>query len=378
MDGQRHVQACAFLISRSKRAQQMALSDLVIEGTHLPGVSVIIGNYNQAGFVADAIASVARQSYRNFECVIVDDRSADDSAARITQSLAEMHDERFRFIPRTDNGGQMAAMMTGLDATTAPFLAFVDADDIWHPEFLEAHIAAHLSRAGAAGVSTSDMALIEEDGTMISGGSPGFRAWNPSSPDVADYVSNELGEGGTGYIFVERFIAHRWLWSSTSGMMFRRSALQLLRPGTPERIKICADNYLAVAAHMLGGTVRIERTLGHYRLHGANSWAKHAFVGRGTTLGAARPDVERAVRSALIERFCAAADDLMRIMSRSDLARILVSYLGWGAAIALHDSNAAARKMLGGWLTPQRRLTWFVMRKIPLSWRPREFRPPPE
>ena len=130
----------------------MMFSELMIEGVQLPKVSVVIGNYNQGAFVESAIKSVAGQSYTNFECVVVDDSSTDDSSDRITALLEAIKDDRFRFIQSETNGGQMVTMMTGLEATSAPFVTFLDADDLWEPEKTECQVAYLLEHPEAQAV----------------------------------------------------------------------------------------------------------------------------------------------------------------------------------------------------------------------------------
>ena len=61
----------------------------------LPKISVVVTCYNTRDYIADAIRSVARQSLRNFECVIVDDASTDDSVAVIQRTIDELKDPRF-------------------------------------------------------------------------------------------------------------------------------------------------------------------------------------------------------------------------------------------------------------------------------------------
>ena len=64
----------------------------------LPRISVVVTCYNCRDYIADAIRSVARQTLRDFDCVIVDDASTDDSVAVVQQTLEELGDARFRHI----------------------------------------------------------------------------------------------------------------------------------------------------------------------------------------------------------------------------------------------------------------------------------------
>jgi glycosyltransferase involved in cell wall biosynthesis len=339
----------------------------------LPKVSVCIGCFNQAQFIETAIRSVTAQAYSEFECVVVDDLSTDSSRERIEACLAEIGDERFRFLPRQQNGGQMATLMTGLDATDGPLIAFLDGDDAWHPNFLECHVGAHLNGAGIAAISSSDQLLIDATGAVLAGGHPTFRRNDPRLKGASDQILRIVGEGEATLIFVDRGVTS-WLWSTTSGMMFRRDAIVAMRPPDPGRIRICADTYLALAAHMLGGTVRLERVLGSYRLHANNGWAKQRVLGEGSLLGNVSPEIAKGVRAAVAERWCAIAPDMEPVLSRRLMRKALVDFVGWAGAIDLLETNAAAGFLLKNWATPGRRWLFQIVRHLPRKLRPRHLR----
>ena len=110
-------------------------------------------------------------------------------------------------------------------------------------------------------------------------------------------------------------------------MVFRRNAIAALRPASPEKIRISADYYWAFGAHMIGGTVRMERALGYYRIHGTNLWANNGYFGSGSALGFLKPEITETIRSALTESFCAAAPGLERPVGSKHLARAFVNYV---------------------------------------------------
>jgi hypothetical protein len=249
----------------------------------------------------------------------------------------------------------MATMMTGLDATTGPFVAFLDAVDTWTPEFLDCHVGAHLSSAGNAAMSCSDLALIDESGVALAGTHPNFRRGDPSRPRSKDKVLAVEGSGAGRLVFLDRGTG-TWPWSATSGMVFRRVVIEAMRPKRPERIRICADEYLARAAHMLGGSVRLERALGCYRLHDANVWAKGPFFGEDSHLGQVPPDVSRTIRAELGDRLCEIGADLEPAIPRRYLGEALIAHLGWREAYELNRTNKAAAYLLKGRMTPWRRL----------------------
>jgi hypothetical protein len=239
----------------------------------------------------------------------------------------------------------MVTMLAGVDATTAPFVAFLDADDLWAPDFLERHVDAHLSQVGQAAVSTSDLAMIDSDGLLISGGRPTFHLIDFDDPEIA-YVARAERIGDETRTFVARSVPGTWIWSATSGLMFRRSAIEALRPIHPERIRICADAYLVKIAHLLGGTVRIERSLGWYRMHGSNNYTRNAFFGDGGKLSDNWGKYEPAIRDEIALCLCERAEAIVVSFSWRYLARVLIEMVGREAALALAATNPGARKIM--------------------------------
>src|SRR5215204_696893 len=101
-------------------------------------VSVIMPAYNAGRYIAESVRSVQAQTFGGWELVVVDDGSADDTGEVVRRFAAA--DARVRYV-RRPNGGQAAARNTGLAEARAPFVAFLDADDLWLPEKLEAQLA---------------------------------------------------------------------------------------------------------------------------------------------------------------------------------------------------------------------------------------------
>jgi len=94
-------------------------------------VSVIIPCYNQAQYLPDALESILAQSYRNWECIIINDGSTDNT--EIVGHEWEKKDPRFCLITKS-NGGLSSARNTGLAHMTGSYIQFLDADDVIHPQ----------------------------------------------------------------------------------------------------------------------------------------------------------------------------------------------------------------------------------------------------
>ena len=100
----------------------------------MPLVSIITPFYNAARWIPETMASVRAQTLTDWEQILVDDSSTDDSAT-IVEAMA-CQDPRFRLLRAPYNGGPVAARNMALDAARGRFIAFLDADDLWLPQKL--------------------------------------------------------------------------------------------------------------------------------------------------------------------------------------------------------------------------------------------------
>ena len=99
-----------------------------------PRVTVITPAYNVEKYIVEAIDSVLAQTFRDFEYIVVDDGSTDETVAQITPRLKD--DARLRLI-RGHRGGAASARNVAIKQASGEFIAFLDGDDRWHPRFLE-------------------------------------------------------------------------------------------------------------------------------------------------------------------------------------------------------------------------------------------------
>ncbi len=101
-----------------------------------PAVSVVIVAYNKANTIRAAIQSVLAQTYTDFEILVVDDGSTDNTAAEVAP-----FGSRVRYLPKS-NGGTGSARNLGIAQARGEFVAFLDGDDLWLPRKLELQMGA--------------------------------------------------------------------------------------------------------------------------------------------------------------------------------------------------------------------------------------------
>jgi glycosyltransferase involved in cell wall biosynthesis len=102
-----------------------------------PTVSIIIPTYNRSHVVGQAIKSVLHQTCQDFEIIVVDDASTDN-----TEDVVNGHnDTRIHYLRHKQNYGAPRARNTGADVARGEYLAFLDSDDVWYPKLLERQLA---------------------------------------------------------------------------------------------------------------------------------------------------------------------------------------------------------------------------------------------
>jgi glycosyltransferase involved in cell wall biosynthesis len=103
-------------------------------------VTVVVPCYRCAATIERAVASVIAQTLRPAELVLVDDASG-DGTVEVLQSLRQQYGEWITVVEQPVNGGAASARNAGWDRATQPFVAFLDADDAWHPQKMKIQYA---------------------------------------------------------------------------------------------------------------------------------------------------------------------------------------------------------------------------------------------
>lgn len=128
----------------------------------MPKVSVIIPTYNCGSYLQQALESVFAQTYCDYEIIVVDDGSTDDTEAVVAPYL-----DRVTYLRQEENRGAGAARNVGIRASRGEFIAFLDADDLWHePRKLEWQVP-EFDKDPEVGLVYSDIREVFSDGTVM-------------------------------------------------------------------------------------------------------------------------------------------------------------------------------------------------------------------
>lgn len=125
-------------------------------------VSIIMPSYNTGRFIKETIESVLAQTYSNWELIIVDDCSTDDTDDVVGQYLS---DERIRYIKNDINSGAAVSRNRALREAKGKWIAFLDSDDLWEPQKIEKQLS-FMQKHGYA-FSYTDYIEIDEDSKVI-------------------------------------------------------------------------------------------------------------------------------------------------------------------------------------------------------------------
>lgn len=176
------------------------MSEMEFSETQL--VSVVIPAYNAGEFIDRTLASATSQSHRQIEIIVVNDGSTDDTAARVARHAGD--DPRIRLMS-VPNGGVARARNLGMAAARGAFIAFLDADDLWHPDKISLQLQCMIDSPVWLGGCYTQSRHIDVHDRLLSDG-PSFSA--------------------SGYVLARQFAVH--LVRNGSCLLVRREVAMLL------------------------------------------------------------------------------------------------------------------------------------------------------
>ncbi|MFA6117784.1 MAG: glycosyltransferase family A protein [Sphingomonas sp.] len=220
-----------------------------------PTISVVIGAYNGAGLIVETLQSLKAQSFGDFEVIVVDDCSTDDTIAVVRA----FDDPRIRLIAAEKNQGVVASRNRGVAEARGRYIAALDHDDLCHPERFAKQVAYLDANPGTVLVGTA--ASILEDGMVL----PGTLA-PVTTPALIQWLLR---------------IENPLVWSS---VMMRADAARQLDPFQRPEMLFAEDYDLYHRIGRFGAIARLDEELLIYRRHSGGASQRHvdAMTDRAT------------------------------------------------------------------------------------------------
>ena len=287
-----------------------------------PLCTIIVPHHNYSNVIEDALLSLLNQTYTNWECIIVDDHSTVDECHRAQAIVEKLSDGRLRFIQNNRQQGQIEAFFAGLAETSGEFVSPLDPDDRLHSVYLQEMVSAHLNETIFAPIVCCDQKILRINGALVTGTLVGAR-WNGDfSLATRDVTTVDLLAPTEGALVYFPCTARGWLWTTTSSIMVRRPAANLLIPQKQLDYKGSLDAYLAFGTHFLGGTLFLRKPLVYRGVHANNDYiTEHLFSMVQHKMRADAPDRAPQCRRDVVESMF--HNGVSRLFSELHLTQLL-------------------------------------------------------
>ncbi len=220
-------------------------------GETSPLVSVIIPSYNHEKYIGETVNSVLNSSIRDLELIVVDDGSRDGSV----EIIKSFQDPRLKLICQ-ENAGAHRAMNRGASIARAPWLAFLNSDDRFHPRKLEAHLETHEKDAQLEATATR-IRFIDEKGTELNENHP-RRQWYAYA--LAEYIRQ-------GSLYASLFMVNHLV--TTSALFVKQNVFNEI--GGFGGLRYTHDWLMFVSLASRKRFKVIEQPLLDYRMHDTNT-----------------------------------------------------------------------------------------------------------
>ena len=222
----------------------------------MPAVSVIIPNYNHALYLQQRIESVLSQTFTDFELIILDDASTDNSREIIEKFSRE--DSRISFCPSTKNSGSPFIQWNkGVRLAKANLVWIAESDDVASPEFLQTMVDAHQSNPRIA------LAFCQSNRMSDKGEITG--SWKTFTDDFnGDLFRNDFVMKGID--FIKDFFIHKNVIPNASAVLFKKKVYDEVH-GANERLKTNSDWLTWLKMLLKYDIAFISRPLNNFRYH---------------------------------------------------------------------------------------------------------------
>ena len=295
--GEEPREACTNIIDKEVDVPLRNAQDKQTTEQQQPLVSIIIPAYNCSKVITKTLVSVYEQTYQNWEIIIIDDGSTDD-----TKSALETHMDRIRYFYQ-ENKGTAAARNAGVRRANGGLIAFLDNDDLWLPDKIALQVQA-MQENPNIGLVFTDGKLFDENGILKNSLiNERIQSWIDQNKDEDPHVVK-------GWIARELFFGN--IIASATSVLLRKESIESVG-GFDEQISI-ADDYdiwLRIAQHYPVVLIYLPLYMWRYREDSASGpkenrgyvWKKAALPVLEKNLFIAPKEMRKEVRLSLSRKY---------------------------------------------------------------------------
>lgn len=213
-------------------------------------ISVILANYNGEDFLQEAIQSIIDQTFNDYELIIVDDGSTDNSK-NIIEKFASQFPKKIKVLFQLKNTGQGESFNRGFSESKGDLICFMDSDDVWFPDKL-------INVNNYFKLGYKNIAFLQHNLFLT-------RHNTATKEKFRDTLIS-----GNLYKTIQETKILPVGFTPTSGLTFPRKILEKILP-IPKEFKICADGFLTRTALCYGDIASVSESWGEYRIHSGNN-----------------------------------------------------------------------------------------------------------
>jgi glycosyltransferase involved in cell wall biosynthesis len=220
-----------------------------------PKVQILLSVFNGGQFLKDQIESVINQTFTDWQLLIKDDNSKDNSL-QIIEGFCKAYPEKIKLVNTNSGGSSTKSFMSLLSLVSAPYAMFCDQDDVWVPEKIEASLAEirALEKSNTVALVYTDMMVVNEKLAPIHSS---FLKQHKLNPEWAKKTTNALVQS----------------LAAGCTMLFTKSLISRLNPIDATLFQ--HDHWLLMHAAHYGKISFLNKATVYYRQHEQNSVGAH-------------------------------------------------------------------------------------------------------
>lgn len=288
----------------------------------MPDISVIVPTYNCGEFINEAITSILNQTCQASEIIVIDDGSQDNTR-EIVESIKST---KIRYI-RQENAGVSSARNLGIANASGEYIAFLDADDIWHPQMLELQAGALEKQTDAVLCFTNFSRFLHATKKTLPDQFSFYPELNSVHSSVIDGIHTIKENAFCALVDFGEIPAY------TQAIIFRKSALSGILFNT--KLSICEDLEFFLRVASTGSVAFNPKVLAYVRRHDNNATKDISLI----------PQHKLKAFLSIQE-----STPLSRTMLKALNNRIIKSYIDYSTSLILKGSKACAWKNFGATL----------------------------